>query len=99
MFARLPGSRVLIRPLDENEKRPSGLVLPKTVVDKEPAIVGEVVQVGSGSLTEHGDRIPVQVRVGDKVLFQRFSGMKVEHGGETFYLINERDILAVVDEG
>lgn len=94
LLARLPGSRVLIRPIDEAS--PSGLCIPESAQEKEPVILGEVIQVGSGSLTESGERIPVHVAPGERVLFLKFAGSRLRLDGEWYYVVNERDIIAVV---
>lgn len=84
----------MIRPIDEASS--SGLVIPESAQEKEPVILGEVLQVGSGSLTETGERIPVQVAPGERVLFLKFAGSRLRLDGEWHYIVNERDIIAVV---
>jgi chaperonin GroES len=56
-----------------------------------------VVAVGSGKLIENGNKVPLEVNTGDKVFFSRYAGTEVKDGEETFLIVNERDILAIVD--
>lgn len=93
------GARVLIRPMTEEEApRSSGLVLPDTAKEKNPVQYGTVVAAGSGALSETGERFPVQVKEGDRVLYLRFSGIPINVDGEELYAINEAQIVAVVEE-
>lgn len=89
------GDRVVIDPADDAESRtPSGLVIPDTA--KERPQIGEVVAVGPGGRDEGGDRIPMDVSVGDKVLYSKFAGTEVKLDGNEYLVLSERDLLAVV---
>ena len=89
------GDRVVVKPLDEAETRtPSGLVIPDTA--KEKPQTGEVVAVGPGGRDEGGTRIPVDVSVGDIVLYSKYGGTEVKHEGVEYLVVSERDLLAVV---
>lgn len=89
------GDRVVVKPLDETETRtPSGLVIPDTA--KEKPQTGEVVAVGPGGRDEAGNRIPVDVNVGDIVLYSKYGGTEVKHEGVELLVVAERDLLAVV---
>ncbi len=89
------GDRVLIRVLEREEKTKSGIFLPDTA--KEKPQEGEVVAVGSGKVCENGQRIPVEVKVGDKVIFAKYAGTEVKMGdGAEYLILNERDVLAIV---
>lgn len=91
---RVLGARVLVRE-DKNESATkSGLIIPGK--SKEPTFRGEVVSVGDGAVLDNGERIPMQVSVGDKVVYTSFSGSPIEINGEIFVVLNERDILAVI---
>ncbi|MGA7226710.1 MAG: co-chaperone GroES [Acidimicrobiia bacterium] len=90
------GDRVVVRPTEDVESRtPSGLVIPDTA--KEKPQIGEVVAVGPGARDDDGDRIPMDVSVGDKVLYSKFAGTEVKLDTEEFLVLSERDLLAVVN--
>lgn len=86
--------RVIIRKLEAEEKTAGGIVLPDTA--KEKPQQGEVLAVGPGKLDEKGTRQPMEVKVGDKVLFAKYSGTEVKIDGQEYTILSERDILAVV---
>lgn len=88
------GDRVLIKPLSDEEKSPSGIIIPDTVSEQKNDR-GEVLAVGEGRVGDDNKRIPVSVKKGDTVLFQW--GEKVEYGGEDYYLVGEGNILAVIN--
>ncbi|MBT4499708.1 MAG: co-chaperone GroES [Gemmatimonadetes bacterium] len=87
--------RVLVRRLDEEEEQKvGGIIIPDTA--KEKPQEGEIVAVGPGR-TEDGDRIPLEVEVGDKVLIGKYSGTEVKIEGEDYLIMREDDILAIVE--
>ncbi len=90
--------RVVVKRLEEDEvKTPSGIIIPDTA--KEKPQKGEVVAVGPGRLDEKGEkRIPLEVKVGDKVLFSKYAGSEVKIEGEEYLIMREDDILAVIEE-
>lgn len=89
--------RVVVKRLDEEEaKSPGGIIIPDTA--KEKPQKGIVVAVGPGKLDEKGNRIPMEVKVGDKVIFAKYAGSEVKIGGEEYLIMREDDILAVVEE-
>ncbi len=74
----------------------SGLVIPDTA--KEKPQEGEVLAVGPGRWNEDGDeRIPLDVKVGDRVIYSKYGGTEIKHGGEEYLILSARDVLAVVD--
>jgi chaperonin GroES len=87
------GDRVVVKVVKE-EKTAGGLVLPDTAQEKPQT--GEVLSVGPGKVLDNGSRQTVDVQVGDKVLFAKYSGTEVKLDGETYLLIAEKDILGVV---
>jgi chaperonin GroES len=90
------GDRVVVNPTEDAESRtPSGLVIPDTA--KEKPQVGEVIAVGPGARDEDGDRIPMDVSVGDKVLYSKFAGTEVKLDGNEYLVLSERDLLAIVN--
>ncbi|MDN5363437.1 MAG: chaperonin GroES [Eubacteriales bacterium] len=86
--------RVVVKPLEVEEKTASGIVLPDTA--KEKPQQGEVVAVGPGRLLDNGQRAPMEVKVGDKVIYSKYAGTEVKVEGKEYLILNERDILAIV---
>ena len=85
--------RVIIRPAAAEEKTKGGIILPDTA--KEKPVQGEVVAIGPGK-TEDGKRIPIEVKVGDKVLYGKYSGTEVTLNGEELLIMRESDLFAVL---
>lgn len=85
---------VLVKPLQEEQTTPSGIVLPDTA--KEKPQVGEVMAVGPGAVNEEGKVLPMHVKVGQKVLYKKWGGNEVKVGTEEWLLIEQKDIMAVV---
>ena len=90
------GDRVVVKPSEkEGEKRlASGIIIPETV-DKEKPMKGEVVAVGAGKY-EDGKRTPMQVKVGDTVLFSKYGYDEVKIEGQEYYILSESSILAII---
>jgi len=86
--------RIVVRPLEAEQVTASGLVIPDTA--KEKPQEAEVIAVGPGRVDEKGTRIPVDVAVGDKVIFSKYGGTELKFGGEEFLVLSARDVLAVV---
>ncbi len=86
--------RVVVKPLEEEEKKQGGIIIPDTA--KEKPQKGEIVAVGPGKVDENGKRIPMEVKVGDKVLFGKYAGTEVEIDGQEYLIMRESDILAVI---
>ena len=87
--------RIVVKPLDAEQTTASGLVIPETA--KEKPQEGEVLAVGAGRWNEDGDeRIPVDVAVGDKVIYSKYGGTEVKYSGEEYLLLSARDVLAVI---
>ena len=89
------GDRVVIKPTAREEMTKSGIVLPDTV--KEKPQEGTIIAVGAGKLTEKGDRQPLEVKEGDKVLFAKYGGTEFKLDGEDLLVLRESDILAVLE--
>ncbi|BAC90837.1 co-chaperone GroES [Gloeobacter violaceus] len=87
------GDRVLVKVLAQEEKTAGGILLPDTA--KEKPQVGEVTAVGEGRITDKGDRLPLEVKVGDKVLYAKYAGTELKVAGEEYILLAEKDILAI----
>ena len=88
------GDRVVIRVLEQEEKTASGIFLPDTA--KEKPSQGEVVAVGTGKLQDNGTRSPLEVSVGDKIIFSKYAGTEVKYDGVDYLIVSERDILATI---
>jgi len=87
--------RIVVKPLDAEQTTASGLVIPDTA--KEKPQEGEVIAVGPGRFNEDGDeRIPMDINVGDKVIYSKYGGTEVKFSGEEFLILSARDVLAVV---
>jgi chaperonin GroES len=86
--------RVVVKKLDAEEKTSGGIVLPDTA--KEKPQQGEILAAGPGKFDDKGVRQPLEVKVGDKVLFAKYSGTEVKIEGTEYLILSERDILAVV---
>jgi chaperonin GroES len=88
------GDRIIVKPQDEAESSlPSGLVIPDTA--KEKPQLGEVLAVGPGEYKD-GERIPVDVSVGDVVFYSKYGGTEVKHNGEDLLVLSSRDVLAIL---
>ena len=88
------GDRVLIRRVEEEEKTKGGIIIPDTA--KEKPQEGAVVAVGPGARDEKGERIPLEVKRGDRILFGKWSGSEVKLDGEDLLIMKESDILGVI---
>ncbi len=86
--------RVLVQPLEAEQTTASGLVIPDTA--KEKPQEGKVIATGPGRTDDNGKRIPMDVAVGDVVIFSKYGGTEVKYDGNEYLLLNARDILAVV---
>jgi len=89
------GDRVVLKALAQEEKTKSGIVLPDTA--KEKPQQGEVLAVGTGKVLENGQKAPMEVKVGDKVIFSKYAGTEIKVDGEDVLILGERDILAILD--
>ena len=86
--------RIVIKAVEAEQTTASGLVIPDTA--KEKPQEGEVVAVGPGRVDDNGNRVPLDVAVGDKVIFSKYGGTEIKYGGEELLILSARDILAVV---
>lgn len=88
--------RVVVKPLKEEEKTAGGIILPDTV-EKERSEKGEIIATGPGRLLDNGSRAQMQVQVGNKVLFKKYSPEEVKLGDEEYLIVEEGDILAIIE--
>ncbi len=87
--------RILVRRLEEEETLASGLVIPDTA--KEKPQKGEVKAVGSGKLLENGERVPIDLKEGDRIIFGKYSGSEVKIENDEYLILREDEVLAVVE--
>ena len=87
--------RVIVRRLEEEEKTKGGIIIPDTA--KEKPQEGKVIAVGKGKMTEEGKLIPLDVKVGDKILFGKYSGTEIKIEGEEHLIMREEDILGIIE--
>ena len=90
------GDRILVKLMDEEGKSPGGIILPDTA--KEKPQEGKVVAVGKGRLLEDGTVKPLEIKVGETVLFAKYSGTEVNHEEKEFMILKEDDVLAVLKD-
>ncbi|MFQ5619663.1 MAG: co-chaperone GroES [Rhodospirillales bacterium] len=88
--------RVLVRRIEQDEKSAGGIIIPDTA--KEKPMEGEIVAVGSGMRNDSGDFLPLDVKVGDRVLFGKWSGTEVKIEGEDLMIMKESDLLGVIEK-
>ena len=87
--------RIVVKALEAEQTTASGLVIPDTA--KEKPQEGEVLAIGPGRVDDNGVRVPLDVQVGDKVIYSKYGGTEVKYSGEEFLILSARDVLAVVN--
>jgi chaperonin GroES len=95
MAIRPLDDRVVIEPLEAEEKTQGGIVLPDSA--KEKPTKGKVISVGDGKLLDSGKRAPMLVKKGDQVLYGKYAGTEITVGGKDYLILKENDILAKID--
>ena len=86
--------RIVVQTLEAEQTTASGLVIPDTA--KEKPQEGEVVAIGPGRIDDNGNRVPLDVSVGDKVIYSKYGGTEVKYSGQEYLILSARDILAIV---
>ncbi len=94
MKVRPLGDRVLVKRLEEEEVR-GGIIIPDTAKEKPQR--GEIIAIGNGKLNEKGERITLEVKEGDRVLFGKYAGTEIKIEGEEYLIMREDDILGVIE--
>jgi chaperonin GroES len=87
--------RVIVKRVEEEEKTKGGIIIPDTA--KEKPMEGEVVAVGNGKVLESGERSPLEVKKGDRILFGKYAGTDIKIDGEEHLILREDDIIAIVE--
>jgi chaperonin GroES len=90
------GDKIVLKPISEEEKTESGIILPDTI-EKEKPEQGEVIAVGPGKPLENGGRAIMEIKAGNKVLFKKYSPDEFEVGKEKFLVVSQEDILGVIE--
>ncbi len=88
------GDRIIVKPLEEKEVRKNGIIIPDTV--KEKPMEGEVVAIGKGRITDEGKIVPMELKVGDKVLYGKYSGTEVKVEDREYLWMKEEDVLGII---
>ena len=86
--------RIVIKQVEAEQTTASGLVIPDTA--KEKPQEGEVLAIGPGRIDDNGNRVPLDVSVGDKVIYSKYGGTEVKYAGEEYLILSARDVLAIV---
>ena len=92
-FAPL-GERIIIKPIEQEQQTRGGIYLPDTA--KEKPQEGEVVAVGPGRTTDDGNKIPMELKVGDRVVYSKFAGTEYKDGDDEYLIMRESDVLAKI---
>jgi chaperonin GroES len=87
--------RILVKRVEEEEKTKGGIIIPDTA--KEKPAEGKVVAVGNGKVGDDGNRIPLEIKEGDRILFGKYSGTEVKIEGEEYLIMREDDVLGIID--
>ncbi|MFV0461581.1 MAG: co-chaperone GroES [Nostocoides sp.] len=86
--------RIIVKSVEAEQTTASGLVIPDTA--KEKPQEGEVLAVGPGRIDDKGQRVPMDISVGDRVIYSKYGGTEVKHGGDELLILSARDVLAIV---
>ena len=95
MKIRPLNDRILVKRLEGEEKTAGGIIIPDSA--KEKPAEGEIIAIGPGKMNDKGERVAVDVKVGDRVLFSKYGGTDVKYDGEDYLIMREDDILGVVE--
>jgi chaperonin GroES len=90
------GDRVIVKPAEAEEQTASGLVIPDTAQEKPQR--GEIVAVGEGKRDDDGNRVPMDVAVGDVIIFGKYGGQEIKIEGTEYKILEERDVIAIVED-
>ncbi|WP_027724873.1 co-chaperone GroES [Tuberibacillus calidus] len=89
------GDRIVIEPVEKEEKTAGGIVLPDTA--KEKPQEGRVIAVGTGKVADNGERIALEVKEGDRIIFSKYAGTEVKYDGKEYLILRQDDVLAIVE--
>lgn len=88
--------RILVQRIEEEQRTEAGIIIPDTA--KEKPIMGKVLAVGDGRILDNGQKQPLTVKVGDKILFSKYAGTEIKIKGEEYLIMREDDVLAIIEE-
>ena len=94
-FAPL-GERLVVKPIEQEDRTSSGIFLPDTA--KEKPQEGEVIAVGPGKMTDDGKRIPMELKVSDRIIYSKFAGTEYKEGDQEYLILRESDVLAKISK-
>jgi chaperonin GroES len=89
------GDRIIVKRLEEEERTKGGIIIPDTA--KEKPQQGKVIAIGPGKLNEKGERLPMEVKENDKILFGKYAGTEVKIGDEEYLIIHQDDVLGIIE--
>ena len=95
MTVRPLHDRIIVQRLEEGEQKIGGIIIPDTA--KEKPQEGKVIAVGNGKVNDDGKRVPIDVKVGDRILFGKYAGQEITLDGEEYFIMKEDDVLAVIE--
>ena len=95
MLLKPLADRLVVKVVSGEEKTKSGLYLPDTAQEKPQE--GEVIAVGNGRVLDNGQKMPLEVKVGDRIIFSKYSGTEIKLGDEEYIVVRQNDILAIVE--
>jgi chaperonin GroES len=90
------GDRVVVKPSEPEEVTKGGIIIPDTA--KEKPVEGEIIAVGAGRISDDGKKIAMELKVGDKVLYGKYSGTEVKVNGEDYLIMRESDVYAIINK-
>jgi chaperonin GroES len=90
------GDKIVVKVLTREEKTKGGIVLPDTA--KEKPTEGEVIAIGTGKVLENGQKLPLEVKVGDRIIYSKYAGTEVKVNDEEYVIFSERDVLAIIEK-
>jgi chaperonin GroES len=96
MHVKPLADRVVVKPFEEQEIKKGGIIIPDTA--KEKPMQGEIMEVGSGRVTDDGTKLPLEVKKGDRVLYGKYSGTEVSIDGDEYLIMRESDIFAIIQK-
>ncbi len=96
MKVRPLNDRIIVKRLEEEERTKGGIIIPDTA--KEKPIEGKVIAAGDGRIKKDGSKIPMEVKVGDRILFAKYGGTEIKMEGEEYLMMKEDDVLAIIEK-
>ena len=96
MHVKPLADRVVVKPLEFDEVKKGGIIIPDTA--KEKPVEGEIIEIGTGRVTDDGKKMPIEVKKGDRILYGKYSGTEVNIDGEEYLIMRESDIFAIIQK-